>query len=405
MTRMNKTARPPQNVDFIWIDSKPELVKFCRQLALAGAFGFDTEFIGERTYLPELCLIQLCGAEQVALVDPMAINDLTPLGELMIDANMIKYCHAGEQDIAIMHQCGFTPVSVFDTQLMAGLLGLVYPISYAKLVEHICGVQLDKAHTYSAWDRRPLANAQLMYAADDVRYLPAVYGRLREQIESHGRLEWMNELCAEELKQAVEPPDPRSLWLKIKVPRSMSREQLGVLRELTAWRHQLAYEHDTPVRAFMTDAAIRDVAKMMPRSMAQLSWIEGISEQELHSYGPFMLDLIQKVRESPRDQLPESLQEPRDSLECSRYIERVWAAAQVICLGQSVTTGLVTSQTAIADWAARKMAGENLDTHELMRGWRRECLGKPLEEMVEGRSQLTISMNGNEFKSSIQTGN
>ncbi len=405
MTRMNKTVRPPQTADFIWIDSEPELVNFCRQLAHAGAFGFDTEFIGERTYQPELCLIQLCGAEQVALVDPMALNDLTPLGELMIDANIIKYCHAGEQDIAIMHQCGFTPTSVYDTQLMAGLLGLVYPISYAKLVEHICDVQLDKAHTYSAWDRRPLANAQLTYAADDVRYLPAVYGRLREQIESRGRVHWMNELCAEELKQAVESPDPRRLWLKIKVPRSMSREQLGVLRELAAWRHQLAYEHDAPVRAFMTDAAIRDIAKMMPRSMAQLSRIEGISGQELQSYGPFILDLIQKMREAPREELPEPPKEPRDSLESSQYIERVWAAAQVICLGQSVTTGLVTSQAAIADWAARKMVGENLDTHELMRGWRRECLGKPLQEFAEGHSRFTISMDGNEFKSSIQTGN
>ena len=155
----------------------------------------------------------------------------------------------------------------------------------------------------------------------------------------------------------------------------------------------------------MTDAAIRDIAKIMPRSMAQLSRIEGISGQELQSYGPFILDLIQKMREAPRDELPEPLQEPRDSLECSQYIERVWAAAQAICLGQSVTTGLVTSQSAIADWAARKMAGENLDSHELMRGWRRECLGKPLEELVDGHCRLTISMSGNEFKSSIQTGN
>ena len=405
MSGTNQRQDSPYTADFICIDSEPALADFCRKLKLAGAFGFDTEFIGERSYLPELCLIQLCGAEEVALVDPMAISDLAPLGELMINADIIKYCHAGEQDIAIMHQCGYTPASVFDTQLMAGLLGLVYPISYAKLVEHICGVQLDKAHTYSAWDRRPLANAQLTYAADDVRYLPAIYGRLREQIESLGRVDWMNELCAEELQRAVEPPDPRQLWLKLKAPRSMSREQLGVLRELTAWRHQLAYEHDTPVRAFMTDLAIRDIAKIMPRTMAQLSRIEGIDARELQSYGPFILDLIQKVREAPRDELPEPLQEPRDSLECSRYIERVWAAAQVICLGQSVTTGLVTSQTAIADWAARKMAGEKLDTHELMQGWRRECLGKPLKEFVEGHSRLTVSMNGNELKSSIQTGN
>ncbi len=398
-------ATPSTATDCIWIHSQSQLADYCSSLREAGAFGFDTEFIGERTYIPELCLIQVCSASDVALIDPLAIDDLSPLGHLMSDPNLAKYCHAGSQDIAIMHECGYTPANVFDTQLMAGLLGLTYPISYAKVVEHICGIQLDKAHTYSAWDRRPLAKAQLIYAADDVRYLPTVFEHLRRRIESCGRTGWMHELCHEELQHAIAPPNTRDLWLKLKAPRSMSRLQLGVLREITAWRHQLAYEHDTPVRAFLSDSAIRDIAKMMPQTVPQLARIEGISEEELKSYGAFIIELIEKVRQMPANQLPELAMEPRDSLEASQFIERVWAAAQAICLGQNVSTSLVTSQAAITDWAMKKLAGESLEEHELMHGWRRECLGQPLDDVVAGRTTLTLAMNNHTLNTSIQTGN
>lgn len=389
--------------DYCWIHSQAQLAEYCEEVKEAGAFGFDTEFIGERTYSPELCLIQVCAADQVALIDPLAIDDLSPLGRLIGDPDVVKYCHAGSQDIAIINERGYTPANVFDTQLMAGLLGLTYPISYARAVGHVCGVQLDKAHTYSAWDRRPLANSQLIYAADDVRYLPAVFESLRQRIEKYGRSAWMNELCAEELEHAIAPPDPCTLWLKLKAPRSMSRQQLGVLREMTAWRQQLAYEHNSPVRAFLSDSAIRDIAKIMPQTMPQLSRIDGIAEQELQSYGPFILDLIQAVRQMPLDQLPEATIELPDSLESTQFIEWVWAAAQAICLGQNVSTCLVTSQTIITDWAMKTFAGEDTDHHTLMKGWRRECLGQPLKDVVNGRDSLIIAMDKKGFQTSMQT--
>jgi ribonuclease D len=385
--------KPPPSQGYRWINSQAGLSAYCSNLKQAGAFGFDTEFIGERTFTPELCLIQICADREVALIDPLEIKDLAPLGHLISDPDLIKFCHAGSQDIAIIHECSYTPANVLDTQLMAGLVGLTYPISYARLVEHICGVQLDKAHTYSAWDRRPLAEAQLIYAADDVRYLPDIFQYLRNRIEKCGRLTWMQELCAEELQHAVAPVNTSELWLKLKAPRSMSRQQLGVLRELTAWRHQLAYEHDAPVRSFLTDSAIRDIAKTMPQTTRQLARIDGISQPELQSYGPFIIEMLEKVRRMPLHELPEMPPEPQDSLKASQFIDRVWAAAQAICLGQNVCTGLVTSQSGITDWALKKLAGQRVDDHELMQGWRRECLGQPLVELVDGRSTLTIRMN------------
>ena len=149
----------------ILLASAAELTALCRRLKAAGSFGIDTEFIGETSYTPILCLIQISMGSEVQLVVPMALDDLSPLLQLVCDPTIQKICHAGEQDLAILAQrAGARPANVADTQVLAGLIGLGYPLSYAKLVEYFCAVSLAKAHTYSAWDRRPLKHAQHEFA-------------------------------------------------------------------------------------------------------------------------------------------------------------------------------------------------------------------------------------------------
>ncbi len=387
-----------------WINDPERLRDYCRELRTAGEFGFDTEFIGERTYFPNLCLLQLCGAGRVVLVDPLVVKDLDPLGELISDPAVTKICHAGSQDIAILNRCGYPPANVLDTQLLAGLAGLVYPISYARAAEFCCGVRLDKAHTYSAWDRRPLLPSQVQYAADDVRYLSAIFHFLDQRLAARGQRQWIRELCDNEAALAVTTPDPQTLWQKIKVPRSLSRKQLGVLRELAAWRNQVAYEHNLPMRTFLSDSALRDIAKLMPRNVSQLSRIEGIARQELQTYGAHIVEITNRVERMLAEQLPPILSEPADTLAFNRYTERVWAAAQAICLGQNVCTSLVTSQASIAEWAALKLEGQSTSSHELMQGWHYECLGRLLEEFTDGRTEMVLVMQDGEIQMSLKPG-
>ena len=172
------------------------LADLCRQLKKAGRFALDTEFVGERTYLPRLCLVQVATTDFIALVDTLAVGTMEPLWDLVADPTVGKVLHAAREDLRLAYFGGGKrlPGGVFDTQIAAGLIGLPsYPLSYARLAEALMGVKLNKAETRSEWDRRPLTPAQLEYARDDVRYLLPIQDKLDRLLERLDREEWLTE--------------------------------------------------------------------------------------------------------------------------------------------------------------------------------------------------------------------
>ena len=369
-----------------------ELLALCDQLKAAAAFGIDTEFIGETSYTPILCLIQISIGEQVHLVDPMALDDLTPLLALLSDPAILKICHAGEQDLAILAQrSGSRPANVVDTQVLAGLVGLGYPLSYARLVEYFCGVTLAKAHTYSAWDRRPLTQAQHEYAIDDVKYLSAIYAALSQRLSSHNRHAWAAAACEERCDAAVRPNDPQLAYLKLKAPRSLNSLQLAALRELCAWREQLAFEHDLPARTMLPDNVLRDIAKQLPARASSLNNIKEFPSRELASYAEFIVSLISRLKKQPESAFPPAADEVDESPDARVFGETAWALAQTICIANHVSTALVASQTDVLEFAHLLRGGKPLTNHKLAGGWRYECLGKALLDCLT--AQRTITLN------------
>ena len=166
------------------------------ELRAAGRFAYDSEFIGELTYRPKLCLIQVSSAQRVSLIDPLADLDLSQFWELICDPSIQKIVHAGEQDVEpVVRHIGKSPANLFDTQIAAGFAGLSYPIALSRLVLEICGAKLGKGATFTHWDQRPLSPMQLRYAADDVRYLPAVHEAISQKLEALGHVEWNREEC------------------------------------------------------------------------------------------------------------------------------------------------------------------------------------------------------------------
>src|SRR4051812_27454511 len=173
-----------------------ELGELIDRLRAAGTFAYDSEFIGELTYLPKLCLIQVATAVEVTLIDPMAPIDLTPFWELVADASIEKVTHAGQQDLEpIIRHLNRPGQNVFDTQIVSGFVGMAYPVSLSKLVREIVGARLGKGLTFSHWDQRPLSAQQLKYAANDVRYLPAIRVELGQRLEALGHTAWAQEEC------------------------------------------------------------------------------------------------------------------------------------------------------------------------------------------------------------------
>src|SRR5581483_1912799 len=173
------------------VHTQEGLTALIAELRAAGTFAYDSEFIGELTYRPKLCLIQVASAQRVSLIDPLAGPDLAEFWELICDKTIQKIVHAGGQDVEpVVRHIGKEPANLFDTQIAAGFAGLSYPIALSRLVQEICGARLGKGATFTHWDQRPLSAMQLRYAADDVRYLPAVHDAISKRLEALHHVDW-----------------------------------------------------------------------------------------------------------------------------------------------------------------------------------------------------------------------
>ncbi|MEW6766167.1 MAG: ribonuclease D [Pseudomonadota bacterium] len=233
--------------------------------------ALDTEFLRERTYRPQLCLIQVASDDTRACVDPLAPIDLQPLAELLARPGQPSILHAASQDLEVLHQqLGILPASLFDTQIAAALCGMGEQIGYAALVERLFDVQLDKAHSRTDWSRRPLSDEQLRYAIDDVRYLPEAHAILTERLAQLGRLAWLEEDCTALLDPSRWTPQPLEAWRRLKGWQRLPAAAFPRLRQLAAWREERATRMDRPRRWVMEDDTLIQLATRPPRNLHAL---------------------------------------------------------------------------------------------------------------------------------------
>ncbi len=383
-----------------------DLAELCAHLRALGSFAFDTEFIGENSYLPVLCLIQVATTERVDLIDPLSIDRaaMLPFWQLIADPSIEKSVHAGDQDIEIAWQhSGLVPANMFDTQIGAGMLGIAYPTALWRAVEFFCAVTLEKAHTFSAWDRRPLSKSQFTYAVDDVRFLPHIHNEMKARIAALHHDHWMRDACDTLCREKSQTLDARKKFARIKGASSLDSEQLSVLREITALREQLAFEHDLPARAFLKDDVLLETALRKPRDSFALGGIKGMPRNVAENYRDQFLDAVALGQAVPPSERPQLYVPPEDSADIKRFAEMLWVAAQAICLGQSVTPALVTSQTEVLTLARLLHRNRPVDQHPLLHGWATECLGQKLLAFAAGKLTLDLSLIADSFQAKFAT--
>ena len=231
----------------LYVDTPQALTQLCKQLQHSPWFALDTEFIREKTFYPRLCLLQVANTQHLACIDVLALNDLSPLLDILYDPASTKVLHSAHQDLEIFyHLRGALPTPIFDTQLAATLLGLGEQIGYAALVKTLLKIDLDKSQTRTDWSCRPLDPAQLSYAADDVRYLGQIYQQQRQELEQRQRLDWLTEDFTALCDPARYRVDVDQAWQRIKGQQRLRGVQLAVLRTLAAWREQRASSLDRP---------------------------------------------------------------------------------------------------------------------------------------------------------------
>ena len=278
----------------------------------ASRIAFDTEFVGERTYFPRLCLIQIGTEREAFAVDPLAVGDLSPLDELLFDAKILKLVHAGWQDLKIFYQrTGRVPAPVFDTQIAASVLGMPAQAAYASVVREFLGVDVKKGHSYSDWGARPLSASQLAYALDDVRFLPALHDRMSERLEKEGRFSWIGPGIAALSSPATYETNPDEEYRRVKGWAALDRRRLAVLRALIAWREREAMRRDVPRRRVLSDESALAIARSRASDEEALGRVRGLEWKVGGETSRAVLAAVREALALPEELLPDPPRSPK----------------------------------------------------------------------------------------------
>jgi len=372
------------------------LLDLVRHLRASGSFALDTEFIREKTYRPQLCLVQLATPERAALIDPYLLPDLGPLLELILDPAVEKVLHAGEQDMEIFFAMGRgVPARVWDTQVAAALAGRGESISYARLVDELCGVRLSKVETFTDWSRRPLSNEQLEYALDDVKYLLEAKGKLLAELESLGRRDWLEaELRFYEDRELYEK-DPAKLYLRVRSAAKLDRQELAVLRELAAWREEEAQRQDWPRGRILLDEALVELARRAPRQVEDIGRVRGIHPQLVRRAGAELVRRVERARALPAAAWPPAIERRAADDELSLVVDALELVLRSRAAASRIAPAYLASRRDLEELARSSLGGGDPGAARerplpILTGWRRELAGAALLELLAGKSSIAI---------------
>ncbi len=375
------------------ITTTGDLDQLCRQLSAEEFVTVDTEFMRERTYWPELCVVQLAGDHDVAVIDAQAEGiDLAPLSALLADTRVLKVFHAARQDIEIfVLRFGAVPTPLFDTQVAAMVAGFGDQVGYDALVGGLTGRPIDKAHRFSDWAARPLTPAQIAYAANDVTHLRDVYRRLRARLDRDNRVEWVAEEMAELANPGLYRADPETAWERLK-PRSGNRRFLGRLQALAAWREREAQRVNIPRQRLLRDEALTEIAATAPADTAALARTRGISRGFAEGLmGESLLEVIAAAQGVPDVALPPA-PPPRDAMRPSpALVALLKVLLQAKCEQHHVAPRLIASSDDVD-----RLVLEDAPDIPALHGWRREVFGEDALALKQGR--IALSAAGREVK-------
>lgn len=369
----------------LYIDSSAGLLELCATLRRHPWLSLDTEFIREKTYRPRLCLIQVANPEVVACIDPLAIDDLTPLLDILYDPAITKVFHAARQDLEIFFEIrGHLPQPIFDTQIAATLLGQGDQIGYAALVLEELGIILDKGHARTDWCQRPLDAGQLRYAADDVHHLRDVYQRQHQRLEEMGRLAWLDEDFNALIDPQLYRNPPELAWQRIKGASRLKGAQIAVLQQLAAWREERAQQLDKPRRWIVGDDQLLDMARLMPLDSGQLDRLRGLEEGTKRRYAEEWFKVIGDAKQLPREQWPIVKEGPRLTSAQEPVVDALMALLRGYCDEAQVTPAAVASRRDLE----RLVLGDS--TVPLLHGWRASIAGEQLSAFLRGETAIAV---------------
>ena len=368
-----------------WVDSDSRLAELCDQWSQLDHLAVDTEFIRTDTFYPILGLLQVSDGERCWLVDPLAVEDMLPFAELLVDKRVVKVFHACSEDLEVLrHSMGVIPKPIIDTQVAAAFVGYGFSRGYAALVGDVLDIELAKHETRSDWLQRPLTEAQCRYGAEDVFYLVKVYRRLLEQLQQ--RLTWVQSDMEELLAKAGAVDDSSEYYRRIKGAWQLKPQQLATLQALAQWREDTARERNRPRNRVVSDKQLLEIARQQPATEAQLAKCANLHPGSVRRYGDDLLNLLESVSDQP-GQGPQPLPQPLPR-EAGVWVKQLRAVQNKLAEESQLAPEILARKVDLEAIIASAYKGA-AQVPEHWRGrWREQLLGQP---MLSALPQLSLS--------------
>lgn len=368
------------------ITTTVELEALCARLARAPFLAFDTEFMRETTYWPKLCLVQVASPDEAAIIDPLAEGlDLGPLLALMGDESLIKVCHAGRQDVEIFNNLGVIPRPIFDSQIAAMASGFGEQVAYDALVRQMLRIDLDKSSRFTDWARRPLSAAQLSYALADVVHLAELYPRLRERLETKGRLPWVADEMAALADPAAYNLDPENAWRRLK-PRKFSPRYLAVFQAVAAWRERTAQARDQVRSRLLKDEAIDEIAAQAPVDPAGFDRLRSVPKGfGSGKFGAEVAAVVKNALANAEANAP-VLERPASAPQAPGAVVEL---LKVLLKARAEESNVAPKLIATVPELEKIAASDKADS-PVLQGWRRELFGEDALRLKRGELALVL---------------
>ena len=368
-----------------WIDTARGVDELASRLKSVGSYCLDTEFHRERTYFPQLALIQINIDDEIFLVDPTVVEVEVVAG--LFDNDALVVLHAAQQDLDVLQlTCGSRLNEIFDTQIAAGFVGYSTP-SLASLVQRELDISLPKGDRLTDWLRRPLSDDQKTYAAADVRYLSALYAAITRQLDEVGRVSWAAEACRELAQRPSSLVDPVNAWLRVKDVRTLKPRARGVAQAVAQWREERAQRLNIPVRHVLADLALLGIAQRAPRTVDELAQSRGVDGRYTKgSIAREILDAVERGRDIevayPRNDTEEFDRDLRPAATLiSAWISEVAAR-------ERIETAILGTRSDIIDFL------RGSPDARLRSGWRADLVGRDLQDLVAGSAGIAFDGAG-----------
>lgn len=366
------------------------LEAFCQSIASAPVIAFDTEFVSEDTYRPELCLVQVAANDQLAVIDPQTAKDLSPFWELLAQPNHITLVHSGREEFRFcLAAINKRPHNLYDVQVAAALIGLEYPASYGNLVSRLVGKGVNKGETRTDWRRRPLSTRQIEYALADVEHLEPMRQTLEARLAELGRTAWMADEM-EAWQRNIEEFENGERWRRTSGLSGLAPRGLAIVRNLWLWRDNEAARRDQPPRRVLRDDLIIELAKRETADPRRVKSLRGMERGDLQR----QMNLILKAIEDALALAPSECPQPERNATYSHLsvvAQFLGTALGSICRAANVAPSLVGSAQDVRDLIALRMGiYDRPEPPALAQGWRAEVVGKVIEELLEGKLAIRI---------------